>query len=127
MALFHAVAHTTVRRQLEQHAQRLAISGARRGARQSERMLELERDLARVALLARALADACLRKGLLTAEELERQLAETDFADGVFDGELDPKLIAPGASRLAELQPIAEAPAARRSKPVVRKRKRGSR
>jgi hypothetical protein len=83
--------------------------------RANTRVAALERDLGRVALLARALADLCLAKGLLTKEELARQILETDFADGAKDGRLDPDVLMPGEQKLAELEPL--------EKPVVRRRR----
>lgn len=56
-----------------------------------DRVKELEDDLGRVALFARALADACLRKGLLTHNEVATMIHEADLADGTADGKLDPK------------------------------------
>jgi hypothetical protein len=58
---------------------------------------ELEGDLARVALFARALADACIRKGLLTHDEITSMIHPADLADGTPDGKLDPKRL--GGSR----------------------------
>lgn len=57
---------------------------------------ELEEDLARVALFAKALADACLKKGLLTHSEIAAMLHEADLADGTPDGKLDPKRLGGG-------------------------------
>ncbi len=50
------------------------------------RIDELERDLGRVVLLARALVQALLRKGLLTQNEIGDMMAEVDLSDGVADG-----------------------------------------
>ncbi len=56
-----------------------------------QRVEELEDDLGRVALLARALAEACLQKGLLTRNEIAAMATKVDTADGVQDGKLDPR------------------------------------
>lgn len=58
-----------------------------------ERVKELEEDLARVALLTKALADVCVAKGLLTRDEIAAMIAKADLADGVADGKLDPKKV----------------------------------
>lgn len=58
-----------------------------------ERVKELEDDLGRVALLARALLDAGLAKGLFTRDEIGALLSKADLADGAADGKLDPKRV----------------------------------
>ena len=58
-------------------AQHVAERDKQRSAK--ARIEALEADLERVALLARALADLCLSKGLLTKDELLRQLLEADL------------------------------------------------
>jgi len=84
------------------------------------RIVELENDLARVALLARALAELCLAKGLLTQEDLLRQLEEVDFADGKADGKLEARVVMPGESKPADPDPRAAA-AAKKGKMKRRK------
>ena len=113
---FHPVAHMSLRRKIDERLARFAAVAERKRGREGERIRELERDVARLALLARALADVCLRKGLIRADELEQQLAETDFADGVFDAALDPKLVKPGSTRAARgsAKPEPRAPARKR-------------
>ncbi|HTF87646.1 MAG TPA: hypothetical protein VK843_04495 [Planctomycetota bacterium] len=92
--------------------QRLANSG-------SQRARALEDDLGRVALLARALAEVCIKKGLLTPAELGQMMTEVDMADGASDGKLDPEVAFPGEHKLANLAPHTPQP-----KPV-RKKSRG--
>ena len=53
------------------------------------RVSNLEDDLGRVALLARALIDAVLKKGLITQVELAEMMAKQDASDGERDGKLD--------------------------------------
>jgi len=77
------------------------------------RITALENDLARVALLARALADLCIAKGVLTKEELKQQLLEADLADGRRDEKLQPKVVMPGESKQADPDPL---PADRKSR-----------
>lgn len=69
-----------------------------------QRLEELESGLGRVALLARALAELCLEKRVLTLAELERVLEQVDLADGVRDGRLEPDVALPGEHRIAPLR-----------------------
>jgi hypothetical protein len=81
---------------------------------------DLERNLGRVALVARTLADLCIRKGVFSAEEFEAQFREADLADGIGDGRLDPQVVKPGEQKLAELKPLADKP---RKLPLHKKRR----
>lgn len=78
------------------------------------RVLQLEEDLARVALLSRSLAELCLSKGLITKQELAEQLVATDIVDGALDFGLDPSLTLPGEERLRDDLP--KPPRAKKSK-----------
>jgi len=105
-------------RELERRLEAIHKSRMRSAKTSAERARELEHDLGRVALLARALAEVCLQKGLLTKAELGAMLLEVDIADGVGDGSLDPRVVMPGESKLADLEP-------QRAPPVrVRRRQR---
>ena len=53
------------------------------------RVKQLEDDLGRVALIARALMDAVVKKGLLSQVELAQAMSAADTADGTRDGKLD--------------------------------------
>jgi len=53
------------------------------------RMKQLEDDLGRVALVTRALMDACLKKGVLTQIEIAEMMRKADASDGSEDGKLD--------------------------------------
>lgn len=53
------------------------------------RVQQVEDDLGRVALIARALMDACLKKGLLTQIEIAEMMRKADASDGSEDGRLD--------------------------------------
>lgn len=77
----------------------IAMRNARLAAAKTavERHEALEDDLGRVALLARALAQLCLRQGILKAEDLKNMLLEVDLVDGAADHRLDPKAVMPGA------------------------------
>lgn len=87
--------------QLEQRTRALALVSAHRRTQSARRVAELERDLARVALVVRAIAELALERGLFTDEQLRRKFDEADLADGVFDAALDPKLVAPKPARSA--------------------------
>ena len=56
------------------------------------RIKELEADLGRVALITRALMDACLKKGVLSQIEIAEMMRAADAADGVEDGKLAPRM-----------------------------------
>jgi hypothetical protein len=71
-----------------------------------ERVQTLELDLARVTMLARAVAELGLAKGAFTVEEFEKALIEADLADGEQSGGLDPGVALPGEQRTAELEPL---------------------
>ncbi len=53
-----------------------------------DRFADMEEDLARVTLLAHALAQACLKKGVLTQNALSSMMNELDMADGKADGKM---------------------------------------
>ena len=53
-----------------------------------ERVGRLELDLGRVALLARALAEACVTQGVLPLEVVKQEIERCDVFDGEFDGML---------------------------------------
>ena len=55
----------------------------------TKRVAQLEDDLGRVALLTRALMDACLKKGVLSQIEIAEMMTNADMSDGVRDGKLD--------------------------------------
>lgn len=101
-------------REFDELHKRVRSESRTRGRRltKAERRVEaLEEALARVTMLARALAELALAKGLVTRAELERALAEADLADGVGDGGLDPSVALPGEQRTAELEPLDPPPA----------------
>jgi hypothetical protein len=57
------------------------------------RVADLESDLGRVALMARALMDACIKKGVVSQLDIAQMLRAIDASDGVEDGRLDPKML----------------------------------
>ena len=96
--------------QLEQRERRRRDQQRRWRRADHQRIQVLEDQLARVAMLARGLADACLAKGVLTKQELAHFLLEADLADGVEDGGLDPDVALPGEDRPADLRPLDDEP-----------------
>jgi hypothetical protein len=60
-----------------------------------DRIDELEDDLGRLTLFAQTLAEACVRNGLLTREQISTIAQELDLADGKQDGKLDPSVMRP--------------------------------
>jgi hypothetical protein len=64
-------------------------SGASR-AKLLDRVDELEDDLCRMSLLVHALTEACIKKGVLTREEISAMAQQVDLLDGQADGKLDP-------------------------------------
>src|SRR5438876_9041771 len=50
------------------------------------RVARLEDELGRVSLLAFALSELCLAKGVITTDELRERMRAIDVADGVEDG-----------------------------------------
>ncbi|MFM7298236.1 MAG: hypothetical protein ACKO4Q_13580 [Planctomycetota bacterium] len=91
-------------RELEQRTRELALVSAHRRTQTARKLEEVERDLARVALVVRAIADLAIARGLFTDAQLRAQFDSADFADGVFDAALDPKLVAPGSGRSLSAQ-----------------------
>jgi len=77
------------------------------------RIEALEKDLGRIALVTRSLADLCISKGLLTKNELVQLMLEVDLADGVRDQRLSADVVLPGESKPA---PPPPEPRARKEK-----------
>lgn len=114
------------------------VERANRMRQAQARVLQLEEDLARVALLSRSLAELCLSKGVITKQELAEQLVATDLVDGALDFGLDPSLTLPGEERLRndlpkrskaarKRQPAkskAASQAAKKRRPLAKQRKR---
>lgn len=106
--------------ELEERLQKRITRQRERLSDDRARIVALENDVARVALLARALAELCLAKGILTQAELLRQLEEIDLADGKRDRKLDARCVMPGESKPADPDPRA-ARAAKKGKMKRRK------
>ena len=114
--LFQATLDPRVNRDLRTRLESLRVERTNRMRQAQARVLQLEEDVARVALLSRALAELCLKKGLFTKRELAEQLVATDIVDGALDFGLDPALTLPGEERLREPRP--------RKKKIAPKKKR---
>ena len=54
----------------------------------TSRIDELEQDLGEAALLLRTLADLCIEKGVINAEEMMAKAEQLDALDGVIDGRM---------------------------------------
>ena len=65
----------------------------------ADRVAQLEDDLARAVLLIHTLAEACIKKGLLTRDEIAEAAREVDLLDGTADGKLDPSAVRPKQQR----------------------------
>jgi hypothetical protein len=92
--LFHDYFTAREFNRLDERLRHRRMSEARSGAEQRRRIDELEDDLGRLTLLVHALAEACVRKGMLTRPEIAALVDELDLLDGRADGKLD--LPAPG-------------------------------
>lgn len=116
---------------LRRRMERLRVDRANRMRQAHARVMQLEEDLARVALLSRSLAELCLSKGLMNKRELAEQLVATDVVDGALDFGLDPALTLPGEEKLARDGVRSGKAAKTTSKPAGKKagtaRKRKSR
>lgn len=119
------------RRAIEDEAKarrRASIIAVRNRVKLAQRVRELEDELARVRLLAFALADVCLTTGLVTEEELKKRLETLDVSDGTKDGKLARGGRLPGES--PPPPPAAPDPATRtaerRARPARRLRRRAT-
>jgi hypothetical protein len=75
---------------IDDHLRRIRSSTARSAGAVHDRTEELEDDLGRLTLLVHALAEACVRKGVLSREEISAMASEIDLLDGCADGKLAP-------------------------------------
>ncbi len=124
-SLLAQVLDPLVVRQLRARLEQVRVQRANRMRQAQARVLQLEEDIARVALLSRSVTELCLKKGLFTKRELAEQLVATDIVDGALDFGLDPALALPGEELLREgasARPARAKPS--RSKPAPGKAKR---
>lgn len=92
--------------------QRMGLRTSRRTHDLQTRVERLEQDLGRVALLARALAEACVAHGALPLEAVKREIERCDHFDGAADGRLDASYAHPEEVAMQELAPDELAPQA---------------
>ena len=100
--LFRETLDPRILQELRERLEALRVERTNRMRQARARVLQLEEDVARVALLSRALAELCLKKKLFTQRELAEQLVATDVVDGALDFGLDPALTLPGEERLRD-------------------------
>ena len=108
--MFASEASREQRRTVDLKLKAMREARLRQAQGSSQHKRELEDDLGRVALLARSLAEVCIKKGVLTREELGQMLVEIDMADGIRDGKLDARAALPGQQKQADLQPLTPSP-----------------
>jgi|SRR5690606_10289105 len=60
-----------------------------------DEIAQLENDLGRALLLLHSLIETCVRKGVLTREEISAVARQIDLSDGVADGQLHPATMRP--------------------------------
>jgi len=101
-SLLRQVLDPTVVRQLRARLEAVRVERTNKMRMAQARVLQLEEDIARVALLSRAVTELFLKKGLFTKRELAEQLVATDIVDGALDFGLDPALALPGEERLRQ-------------------------
>ena len=80
---------------IDERFRRSRTASASTRAGMYDRIDELEDDLGRATLIVHALAEACVRKGLLTREEIAAMVNEVDLRDGKSDGKLDSTALRP--------------------------------
>jgi hypothetical protein len=64
-------------------------------ARLEDEIEQLSNDLGRALLLLHSLVETCVRKEVLTRDEIREAAREIDLADGVLDGKVDPSTLRP--------------------------------
>ena len=94
----------------EHRRSRARVGGMLNRAKAGQSPSQLDASIGRIALLARATAELCMAKGIFTEAELRQRLTEVDMADGAEDGRLDPDVVMPGETKLADLKPIVDKP-----------------
>lgn len=94
----HAIKKYLSKREVETFDQRLSRYRHARvdpEVQTTDRVAQLEDDLARALLLIEALAEACVRHGVVSREQIAKAAEKLDLLDGVADGKLDPSVIRP--------------------------------
>lgn len=116
-SLLVGVFDPAVVRQLQARLEAVRLERANKMRQAQARVLQLEEDVARIALLSRAVSELLLKKGVFTKRELAEQLVATDVVDGALDFGLDPALALPGEERLRDEPRASTRRAARSVKP----------
>ena len=99
MYIHSGVSHYKIFEEIEKVAFQRWKSGKHRRIGAKKRIEDLEQALEAISLLANALAEACIRKGVLDQGELVAVIRELDLSDGVLDGKLSPKGRKKGSSK----------------------------
>jgi hypothetical protein len=84
---------------IDERMRSMRSSSARSAGDARERVEELEDDLGRLTLLVHALAEACVRKGVLSRDEIAAVADDIDLLDGCADGKLAPSSLRDPDSR----------------------------
>jgi hypothetical protein len=85
---------------MEDRVRQMNSRSSRSDANLRDRIDELEDDIGRLSLMMHALAEACVRKGVFSREEIASIADELDLLDGQADGKLDPAALrGPGEQR----------------------------
>ena len=84
---------------LDRHVRSMRLRESASRGQLSDRVDELEDALARTTLALFTLHEACLRKGLLSSDDLNAVMDEIDLRDGVRDGKLNPESLKPPEER----------------------------
>lgn len=91
--LFHDYWTAEALNSLDERFRRAHRSASRGRAGMQERISELEDEVARLTLVAHSLVAACVKKGVLTHEEIAATAHALDAADGKIDGKVDPAVL----------------------------------
>jgi hypothetical protein len=86
--LFHDFWTATALNEMEDNLARHRFAASRMRSKLKRREHDLEDEIGRLALMVHALTSACLKKGVLTKDEISIMMHEIDLQDGVQDGQL---------------------------------------
>lgn len=73
---------------LDQSISRQRFAASRLTHKLSIRIRDLESEVDRLTLLTHALMNVCLKKKLMTGDEIKAMVREVDLTDGVVDGKI---------------------------------------
>jgi hypothetical protein len=86
--LFHDFWTATALNEMEDNLARHRFAVSRMRTNHKRREGDLEDEIGRLALMVHALTNACIKKGVLTKDEIAVMMHELDLQDGVQDGQL---------------------------------------